>query len=427
MKSQEMINILKSLKIDKTREELYQSKAVVLSVFRSLLPLTRQILLRLIKSGSKSLKKQYIIQTWFQDPSFFELVEKELLEFKLIRINGEQFEINEVFLKKMQNILVNGYSSSFSEKEVINNKEEEKTMKENVKKNWRKIHETIVGGRNCLREESNLFKVLIKSELCRKNSLQSTITEKGFHFILKCTSDQINSFLYDYSAIVLKENQYQIIFELNLCYPEQAYSLTHKDGTFLSDYEKMVINDFKEIGLIFQPKNRPDIFYITPLFCNCIYEKEQKDIEFAADIIVETNFKLYAYSVSDFILKLLEHFCEIQYILPNLIIGNLTRESVLKAFKNSITADQLIEFLNKNINPQKIKQMTENTHKKIVNRILDDEKRKPLEYLRLYRKETRKEEFSIPDNVIQQLKLWENEKNLEYSEKERDAIRRIEF
>lgn len=37
-------------------------------------------------------------------------------------------------------------------------------------------------------------------------------------------------------------------------------------------------------------------------------EKEQKDLDFTADIIVETNFKVYAYSVSDFILKLLGCF-----------------------------------------------------------------------------------------------------------------------
>lgn len=69
-----------------------------------------------------------------------------------------------------------------------------------------------------------------------------------------------------------------------------------------------MINDFKEIGLIWSPPNRNDVFQVTPLFWNCSFEKEQKDLEFMADIIVETNFKLYAYSVSNFIQNLLGNF-----------------------------------------------------------------------------------------------------------------------
>lgn len=105
-----------------------------------------------------------------------------------------------------------------------------------------------------------------------------------------------------------------------------------------------------------------------------------------------------------------------------MIIGTITRESVLEAFKKNITADQLIEFLNKNINPEKIRLMSENTKKKSINFVFDEEKRRPLEFLRLYNKKTENnsksdsfKRFSIPDNVIQQLKLWEKEKNLEYS------------
>lgn len=105
-----------------------------------------------------------------------------------------------------------------------------------------------------------------------------------------------------------------------------------------------------------------------------------------------------------------------------MIIGKITRESVLEAFKKNITADQLIEFLNKNINPDKIRLMSENTKKQSINLVFDEEKRRPLEFLRLYNQKNENKSkkdcfkrFSIPDNVIQQLKLWEKEKNLEYS------------
>lgn len=53
----------------------------------------------------------------------------------------------------------------------------------------------------------------------------------------------------------------------------------------------------------------------------CPLEKEQKDLDFTADIIVETNFKVYAYSVSDFILKLLGFFNYAKHFLLIFILN----------------------------------------------------------------------------------------------------------
>ena len=59
--------------------------------------------------------------------------------------------------------------------------------------------------------------------------------------------------------------------------------------------------------------------------------------------------------------------------------------------------------------------MTENTKKKIVYRSQEEDKSKKLEFLRLYEKKKGKD-FSIPDNIIQSLNLWENEKDIKYSD-----------
>ena len=62
-------------------------------------------------------------------------------------------------------------------------------------------------------------------------------------------------------------------------------------------------------------------------------------------IIVETTFKLIAYTSSKIHQALLRLFTKIDYVLPNLVIGNLTRKSVQKAFKKGITSDKIIYFL----------------------------------------------------------------------------------
>lgn len=70
--------------------------------------------------------------------------------------------------------------------------------------------------------------------------------------------------------------------------------------------------------------------------------------------------------------------------------------------------------------------MSENTQKKQNSELTEEDKKKPLEYLRLFSRERPAEnEYTIPDNIIQQLKLWENEKNLEYSDKAIDAVKKL--
>ena len=56
-----------------------------------------------------------------------------------------------------------------------------------------------------------------------------------------------------------------------------------------------------------------------------------------ANIIVESNFKVYAYTDSVLYRAILELFMRVDYILPNLFVGMLTRESLKKAFKKKIT------------------------------------------------------------------------------------------
>jgi transcription initiation factor TFIIH subunit 4 len=69
-------------------------------------------------------------------------------------------------------------------------------------------------------------------------------------------------------------------------------------------------------------------------------------------IIVETNFRLYAYTTSTFQTNLLSLFTQMRYRLPNLVVGHLTREKVRGALMIGITADQIIGFLNSHAHPR---------------------------------------------------------------------------
>ncbi|KJP87384.1 hypothetical protein AK88_02941 [Plasmodium fragile] len=93
-------------------------------------------------------------------------------------------------------------------------------------------------------------------------------------------------------------------------------------------------------------------------------------------LIVQSNFKVYLYTNSTLKINILSHLCELQARTPNMVVGILTRRSVLNAYNSDITANQIIKFLESYAHPGKSNFKS-----------------------------------SIPVNVITQLKLWESERH----------------
>ncbi|EUD64896.1 transcription initiation factor TFIIH subunit 4 [Plasmodium inui San Antonio 1] len=94
-------------------------------------------------------------------------------------------------------------------------------------------------------------------------------------------------------------------------------------------------------------------------------------------LIVQSNFKVYLYTNSPLKINILSHLCELQARTPNMVVGILTRRSVLNAYNSDITANQIIKFLESYAHPGR------SNFKSSI----------------------------IPVNVITQLKLWESERH----------------
>lgn len=69
-------------------------------------------------------------------------------------------------------------------------------------------------------------------------------------------------------------------------------------------------------------------------------------------IVVETNFKIYAYTNSTLHVAMLSVFVDIVARLPNLAIGFITRESLRSALIHGISAQQIYDFLMKHVHPK---------------------------------------------------------------------------
>ncbi|KAJ3415381.1 RNA polymerase II transcription factor B 52 kDa subunit [Chytridiales sp. JEL 0842] len=201
------------------------------------------------------------------------------------------------------------------------------------------------------------------------------ITNKGFQFLLQDVNVQVWAFLLQYLEMAeeLKMDPIDILnflFQLGSLELGQDYSVDS-----LTETQKHMLDDLKHLGLIYQRKKKSSRFYPTRLATSLTSGSmvAPKPAEESRFIIIETNFKLYAYTQSPLQIAVLSLFCSLRARFANMVVGHLTRESVREALGNGITADQIITYLSTHAHPA----MTS----------------------------------SLPSTVVDQIRLWELERN----------------
>lgn len=68
-------------------------------------------------------------------------------------------------------------------------------------------------------------------------------------------------------------------------------------------------------------------------------------------IILETNYRLYAYTSSPLLISILSLFCTLHTRYPNLVTAKITKASIQTAIAAGITAAQIIEYLTTHAHP----------------------------------------------------------------------------
>lgn len=188
------------------------------------------------------------------------------------------------------------------------------------------------------------------------------ITNSGYEFMLIDISEQIWAFMRYYTQEAEKPvDVLQMMFQMNFCIPGMPCS-----SQGLTDIQKDLLDDFKQFGLIFKNDDKDDIFYPTSLGVNVVFgrskhqqlqiaqkslgnvgafaetqngqdsslnqpqDKVQNNSEATSAsgmfVIVETNFKCYVYTQSSLHIEMLKLFLNIECILPNLVVGLVTRK-----------------------------------------------------------------------------------------------------
>jgi len=160
-------------------------------------------------------------------------------------------------------------------------------------------------------------------------------------------------------------------------------------------------------GLIYQHSPSSPRFYPTRLAVNLSSSTLQSQSTMNQKqgfVIIESSFQVYAFTTSPFQIALLKLFARLDYRLPHMVIGVVTKRSVRNAFKNNITAEEIIHYLEDYAAPQ-MGQV--NTNLEIKDK---DEKSTSAKDL-LNPESTSGPTSLIPPNVADQIRLWESERN----------------
>jgi transcription initiation factor TFIIH subunit 4 len=247
-------------------------------------------------------------------------------------------------------------------------------------------------------------RIILHANLMNRNEQDGStvLTSQGFQFLLMDTQSQVWHFMLQYlntcehRGLSLVECL-SMLFQLSFSTLGRDYS---SDG--LSENMLTFLQHLREFGLVYQRKRKEKRFFPTRLALNFTtknssipdnFMEQTKSLVAGADddydngyIIVETNYRVYAYTNSKLQISLLALFTELLYRFPNVSVGVITRDSIRQALRGGITARQIISYLEQHAHSKMIEaaaaQFADFKHSSV-----------------------------LPPTVVDQIKLWENERN----------------
>ncbi len=185
-------------------------------------------------------------------------------------------------------------------------------------------------------------------------------------------------------------------------------SYTFSSFPFEPEFQEYVEDVFRHFGIVKvkkQSKKDSKSFYVTPLI-KCIFEDVGNIFENRENykyLIVESNFKIYAYTDSPLEIEIIKFLFDINYIFPGMIVGQITRSSIRRVLKRGVGFQkvfifvkiQILQFMSMHAHPQSDYKSSISVRKEFIHQ---------------------KVNYNVPENVAQQILIWEEEKNAVQSE-----------
>ena len=305
---------------------------------------------------------------------------------------------------------------------------------------WENILHFMVGTEGTSTPSKSVLSLLRQGELMegpgtRADNLK--ITNAGFQFLLQDVNAQIWTLLLQYLNLTQDLHMDPVdvlnfIFILGSLELGKSYLVSS-----LSDTQVSMLDDLKDIGLVYRRSDTSGRFYPTRLATTLTSDSAAlKTPSMAVDqaldtsngaeqsavaapstdqgsVIIETNFKIYAYTNSPLEIAILNLFVQLKTRFANMVCGQITRESIRNALYNGITADQVIKFLETHAHPQMKILAKEKLDKKIefdISHNINTAGGAPQSQSILADGSVAQHKIEIlPPTVVDQIKLWQLE------------------
>lgn len=246
-------------------------------------------------------------------------------------------------------------------------------------------------------------RIILHANLMTRNETDgsSVLTSQGFQFLLMDTQSQVWHFMMQYLN-TCEQRGLSLVDCLSMLF-QLSFSSLGRDyiSEGLSENMLTFLQHLREFGLVYQRKRKEKRFFPTRLALNFTTKNaiipESIVLDSASKlapgddsnyekgyIIVETNYRVYAYTDSKLQISLLALFTELLYRFPNVTVGVITRDSIRQALRGGITARQIISYLEQHAHPRMVEVASESAFK---------------------------QPSVLPPTVVDQIKLWENERN----------------
>nr|SVE75697.1 EOG090X04KD [Daphnia hispanica] len=351
-------------------DRLYNHPATCLAVFRELPELSRLYIMRILFVDQAVPKA--IMGSWVSPNSAKELedIVKLLSDLRLwqeVEMQGglKGWLLNPTFRRNLKGALLGG-GNEWSMKPPTDTDPKARgitILDEYAMGRWECVLHFMVGSHQHEVISSDALQILQHAGLMKKEvgENQLTITRDGFQFLLMDTSAQVWYFLLQYLDTATARGLDLIdclgfLFQLSFSTLGQDYSTDS-----MSDGLQKFLQHLREFGLVYQRKRKDGRFYPTRLALDIASGPKKSMLntmratssnQSSGYIIVETNYRVYAYTDSSLQVALIALFCELMYRFPNLVVGIITRESIRQALRSGITADQIVSFLRQHAHPE---------------------------------------------------------------------------
>ncbi|KAK3233904.1 hypothetical protein CYMTET_55819 [Cymbomonas tetramitiformis] len=364
------INYLETLppiKIDK----LYESHWTCQAVFRSLPPVAKQYVLRLLyvdHGFPESTFKSWIAKKSISkhDAALASLARLRILVSSDRQTSPEStYKLHPSFQQQLRHGIAGSAPPPIAElpPAAQSSAPTAESLDKYAMNHWERLLLFLVGssrppttiGISTLKSKLNV-KILYQSAgLMAAEGDSSAITDQGFQFLLLDMQAQLWTLLREYITAAERDGGVEVAavisFLLQMAFqqPRQPYSCRD-----LTPGHQRVVADLAQLGILYLYQNGSRVWYYPTMLAGSLSGSlagTPVSEEGQGYLLVETNYRVYAYTNSPLQIEILNLFARPDYQLPNLYVATITMKRVRAALSSGISADQIIAFLQQQAHP----------------------------------------------------------------------------